>query len=179
MSCDWLPSGIYSRGPSPFSLRTHFCQFDTDSATNISQYPAVFKDLLTLVWCYAPPSEVSTMSKHVHFTAGLYNTLDTKDKLFSWTCPVTPQNDSLSVVVSRFVLPFIITSLSFPIATFTHEHTVHPLIYFLNCRLFKNLEENHYFLELEHSLLTVGPARRISEYIDFDNCRYNQCMRHL
>ena len=46
------------------------------------------------------------MSKHVHFSAGLYDTLGTKDRLFSWTCPVTPQDDSLRVVVTRFVLSF-------------------------------------------------------------------------
>ena len=122
--------------------------------------------------------EISTMSRHVHFTAGLYDTLNTKDRLFSWTCPVTPQDDSLSIVIPRFVLPFLIT-LILPTAVFLCGIMVHSLIFFFNYRLFKNLEENHYFLELEHSLLTVGPARHVSAYIDFDNCWYHQCMRHL
>ena len=119
------------------------------------------------------------MSKHLHFSAGLYDTLGTKDRLFSWTCPVTPQDDSLSVVVIRFVLPFIITFHSFlllyPHAAFQFSLSTS----FLNYRLFKNLEENHYFLELERSLLTAGPIRHVSEYIDFDNCWYHQRMRHL
>ena len=153
ISCDWLLSCTYSRGPLPFSLRIYFCQLDTDSTTSTSQYPTVLRILPISLWCNAPSSEVSTMSRHVHFTAGLYDTLGTKDKLFSWTCPVTPQDDSLSVVIPRFVLPFIITSHPFPIITFTCGNTVHPSTSFLNYRLFKNLEENHYFLELECSLL--------------------------
>ena len=120
------------------------------------------------------------MSKHLHFSAGLYDTLSTKDRLFSWTCPVTPQDDSLHVVVIRFVLPFVITSYSF---LSLYPHVSFQFFFFqtlfLNYRLFKNLEENHYFLELERSLLTAGPTCRVSEYIDFDNCWYHQHMRHL
>ena len=120
------------------------------------------------------------MSKHLHFSAGLYDTLDTKNRLFSWTCPVTPQDDSLRVVVVRFVLSFC-----YYISLLFRYYTLMWLFQFflstssLNFRLFKNLEENHYFLELERSLLTAGPARRVSQYIDFDNCWYHQRMRHL
>ena len=119
------------------------------------------------------------MPGHLHFSAGLYDNLSTKDRLFSWTCPVNPQDDSLRVVVIRFVLPFVIT---FHSSLLLYPHValqVSLSTSFFNYRLFKNLEENHYFLELERSLLTAGPARRVSEYIDFDNCWYHQRMRHL
>ena len=120
------------------------------------------------------------MSRDVHFTAGLYDTLNTKDRLFSWTCPITPQDDSLSVVIPRFVLPFLITLILSHCCFPMWDHgSFFNLFFFFNYRLFKNLEENHYFLELEHTLLTVGLTRRVSVYIDFDNCWYHQCMRHL
>ena len=166
--------------PLPFKHQNLFLTTQYGPCYRYQSIPRYFKNSLISLLCNALSFfEISTMSGHVHFTAGLYDTLNTKDRLFSWTCPVTPQDDSLSVVIPRFVLPPSHHSHPSPTAVFLCGIMVHSLISFFNYRLFKNLEENHYFLELEHSLLTVGPARRVSAYIDFDNCWYHQRMRHL
>ena len=41
---------------------------------------------------------------HQHFVAGLLDVLDRKSKLFSWTCPVTPLDNNLSVVITRYLV---------------------------------------------------------------------------
>ena len=81
--------------------------------------PCYFKDLSISLLCVTLSFEISTMSGHIHFTAGLYDILSTKDKLFSWTCPVTPQEDSLSMVIPRFVLPFSYHSHPFSTVVFS------------------------------------------------------------
>ena len=91
-------------------------EFISDSsARTLPQIPVntpLFKKFVNFHYCATHYLfEISTMSGHVHFTAGLSDTLYTKDRLFSWTCPVTPQDASLSVVIPRFVLHLFFITL--------------------------------------------------------------------
>ena len=126
---------------------------------------------------------IGIMSRsHQHFVAGLSDVLDRKSKLFSWTCPVTPLDTNLSVVITRYVIFF--GFLQTVLTCLFYNYFVSCFYFFFCClylyfRLFRTLHESRHVLELERSLLTLGPAWRVSMYVDFDNSWLHLKMKHL